>query len=223
MNLQRRKRRTQSAKLADFITFPLRAVTLFHKDKWGLSCLESERFDHVAREIQGYCLDIGCGYYNRFVNEYLGGNGRGIDVFQYEGLVEDQIVEDMSHFPFDDSTFDSVTFIANINHVPESMRDRELAEAYRCLKPGGNIVVTMGNPLAELAVHKVVTVYDTLLATHMNMDTERGMGQEESYFLLDSEIVSRLQTAGFSKLVKKYFWTQWCLNHLWVGWKPKAP
>jgi hypothetical protein len=99
------------------------------------------------------------------------------------------------------------------------MRDRELAEAHRCLKPRGNIIITMGNPLAEVAVHKVVATYDKFLGTHVDMDTERGMGEEEAYYLLDSEIVARLGNAGFSNLIKKYFWTQWCLNHLWVGWK----
>ncbi len=204
------------------MTFPLRAVALFHRDKWGLSCLASERYEYVSHEVQGYCLDVGCGYHNRFVSDWLEGNGRGIDVFQYEGLTEEQIVEDMTRFPFEDASFDSVTFIANINHVPRSLRDCELAEAYRCLKPGGNLVVTMGNPLAELAVHKVVEFYDNFLGTHVDMDTERGMADEEAYYLLDSEIVSRLKMAGFIDLSKQYFWTQWCLNHLWVGRKPKG-
>lgn len=207
--------------MLDLLSFPLRAVTLFHEDKWGLSCLASERFDYVAREVQGYCLDIGCGYHNRFITEWLGGNGRGIDVFQYQGLTTDQIVEDMTHLPFRNNAFDSVTFIANINHVPRSLRDLELAEAFRCLRPGGNIVVTMGNPAAEIAVHKVVAIYDRFFGTHVDMDTERGMGEEEAYYLLDSEISFRLTKAGFRALTKKYFWTQWCLNHLWVGYKPQ--
>jgi SAM-dependent methyltransferase len=214
------KRRTQLQRSVDLLTFPLRALTLFHEDKWGLGCLASERFDYVAREVQGYCLDIGCGYHNRFVAEWLDGRGKGIDVYRYAGIAEEQIVADMTKLPFAEASFDTVTFIANLNHVPRSMRDRELAEAFRCLKPGGNIIVTMGNPVAEIVVHKVVAIYDRLLGTHVDMDTERGMGEEEQYYLLDSEIVSRLSVAGFGKLLKKYFWTQWCLNHLWIGWKP---
>jgi len=213
------KKRTTGRRIRDSLTFPLRAVTLFHEDKWGLSSQASERFDYVAREVKGYCLDIGCGYHNRFVSEWLGGHGVGIDVYQYAGLASDQIVTDMTHLPFQDGSFDSVTFIANLNHVPRSIRDLELAEAHRCLRSNGNIVVTMGNPLAEIAVHKVVALYDRFFGTHVDMDTERGMGDEEAYYLLDREIVSRLQKAGFSKLDKKYFWTQWGLNHLWVGWK----
>jgi SAM-dependent methyltransferase len=216
-----RKVRKPITRVFDFVSFPVRGLILFHKDKWGFSCLASERYDYVSREVQGYCLDVGCGYHNRFVVEWLHGNGRGIDVYQYEGLTKEQIVADMSRFPFDDASFDSVTFIANINHVPASMRDRELAEAYRCLRPGGNVIVTMGNPLTEILVHKVVATYDRFFGTHVDMDTERGMGEEEAYYLLDAEIVSRLRNAGFPSPVKKYFGTQWCLNHLWVGWKPK--
>lgn len=211
--------RSRLRKLVDFVTFPLRALTVFHSDKWSLSSLTSERFDYAAREVIGRCLDVGCGYHNSFVTHWLGGNGKGIDVFRYEGLSDENIVENMRQFPFPDASFETVTFIANLNHVPRSDRDVELAEAYRCLRPGGNIIVTMGNPVAEVAVHRVVALYDLLLGTKVDMDGERGMGQEEDYYLNDTELIQRLVRAGFSKLKKKYFVTQWGLNHLWVGWK----
>jgi SAM-dependent methyltransferase len=211
--------RSRLRKLVDFLTFPLRALTVFHSDKWGLSSLTSERFDYAAREVIGRCLDVGCGYHNRFVTRWLGGNGKGIDVFRYEGLSDENIVEDMRQFPFPNASFETVTFIANLNHVPRSDRDVELAEAYRCLRPGGNIIVTMGNPVAEVAVHRVVALYDLLLRTKVDMDGERGMGQEEEYYLKDTEIIQRLGRAGFSRMKKKYLVTQWGLNHLWVGWK----
>jgi SAM-dependent methyltransferase len=211
--------RSRLRKLVDFVTFPLRALTVFHSDKWGLSSLTSERFDYAAREVIGRCLDVGCGYHNRFVTRWLGGHGKGVDVFRYEGLSDENIVEDIRRFPFPDASFDTVTFIANLNHVPRSDRDVELSEAYRCLRHGGNIIVTMGNPVAEVAVHRVVAFYDLLLGTKVDMDGERGMGQEEEYYLKDTEIIQRLGRAGFSRLKKKYFITQWGLNHLWVGWK----
>jgi ubiquinone/menaquinone biosynthesis C-methylase UbiE len=213
------KTRTTTQKLLDFVTFPLRAITLFHEDKWGLSSLASERFDYVSREVVGSCLDVGCGRHNRFVNEYLNGHGKGIDVFPYEGLTEVNIVTDLTTFPYQASSFESVTFIANINHVPKSKRDAELREAYRVLMPSGNIVVTMGNPLAEIAVHRVVWLHDKLFKTNHDMDNERGMDAEEEYYLTDSEIVERLARAGFAEISKKYFWTQWGLNHLFIGWK----
>ena len=211
-------RRNAVQKIKDCATFPARAFTLFHHDRWGLSCLASERFDYAANEVIGYCLDVGCGRNNRFVKEYLHGNGKGIDIFPYEGLTEENLVDDLSRFPFESSTFASVTFLANINHIPESQRDIELSEAYRVLKPKGNIIVTMGNPLAEIVVHKLVWFYDKVFKTNYDMDTERGM-EDEDYYLTGAEITERLTRAGFQRIVKKSFATQWGLNRLFVGWK----
>jgi ubiquinone/menaquinone biosynthesis C-methylase UbiE len=211
--------RTRSQKLKHFLTFPLRAFTLFHEDRWGLSSLASERFDYVAAQVLGRCLDVGCGYGNRFVAEYLGGNGVGIDVFPYAGLAQENIIEDLAHLPFPDASFDSVTFIANLNHAPESQRDAELAEAFRVLRSGGNIIVTMGLPLIEIIVHQVVWLYDRFLKTKVDMDSERGMEEGEDYFLTESEIRARLTRAGFRRIVRKPFWTQWGMNRMFVGWK----
>ncbi len=206
-------------KIIDFITFPFRALFVPENDFLGLSSLRTERFDYVAREVMGYCLDVGCGKQNLFIDRHLCRNGKGIDVFRYEGLRDEHICEDLTHFPFEDETFSSVSFIANINHVPRSKRDIELAEAYRCLKTHGNIIVTMGHPLAEILIHKLLWFYDTFFFTHVDMDNERGMHEEEEYFLKDQEIVERLQRAGFKNITKKYFLTQWRLNALTIGWK----
>ncbi len=70
------KRRKKIQKIKDFLTFPIRAFTLFINDKWGLLSLASERFDYVANEVIGYCLDVDCGRNNRFINEFLAGNGK---------------------------------------------------------------------------------------------------------------------------------------------------
>ncbi len=212
-------KRSLFQKIKDFLTFPLRAFTLFENDKWGLSSLPSERFDYVSKEVIGYCLDVGCGRHNKFITKYLNGNGKGIDVYQYDGLLKENIVEDITHFPFEDNTFKSVTFIANINHVPKSLRDIELVEAYRCIQRSGNIIVTMGNPVAEILAHKVIALHDRLFGTNYDIDSERGMHKEEEYYLKDSEIKKRLKKAGFSGIKKKYFWTQWGLNHLIVALK----
>jgi SAM-dependent methyltransferase len=215
------KTRNWSQKLKDFIFFPIRAITLHDDDKWGLTSLASERFEYVAQEVIGNCLDVGCGKNNRFVTQFCAGKGKGIDVYPYEGLSDENIVSDISRFPFEDESFDSVTFIANLNHVPRSLRDVELKEAFRCAKPGGNIIVTMGNPLAEILVHQVVHWHDKFFGTNYDMDTERGMNEEEEYYLTDSEIKKRLLSAGFTNISKKYFFTQWGLNHLLTAWKPK--
>lgn len=211
--------RTGFQRIKDFLAFPLRALALHHDDAWGLSSLASERYDAVAGHVRGYCLDVGCGPHNRFVTRHLEGHGRGVDTFTYEGLTADDILDDPTSFPFEDCSFATVTFIACLNHVPASLRDAELAEAYRVLEPGGNIVVTMGNPLAEILVHKLVAFYDRRLGTRLDVDGVRGMQEGEQYYLRDREIVSRLARAGFQRITKRYLFTQWALNHLFVGWK----
>jgi len=211
--------RSRAGRALDFVTFPLRGVTLFEKDLWGLLSLESERYRYVAEEVRGRSLDVGCRH-NRFVTEFLGGEGVGIDVCPYEGLTPEQVLADPTRFPFDDASFDTVTFIACINHVPSSLRDAELAEAFRCLKGGGNVVVTMGNPVAEVIVHLLVRLYDRLLGTTVDMDGQRGMHEEEAFYLLDSEIRERLRRAGFVRVRKRYFVTEWWLNHMLIAWKP---
>lgn len=213
------KRRSSVQKTIDFITFPIRALTLFHKDKFGLSCLATERFDYVSSETIGQTLDIGCGYDNTFIKEYRDNNGIGIDIFKYDGLSESNIVKDFANLPYENGKFDTVTYIANINHCPRPKRDEQLAEAYRLIKNGGRIIVTMGNPLAELLVHKVVYFYDKVFKTKNDMDTERGMEEEEEYYLTDREIKERLRKAGFKNIRKKYFYTQWGFNHMFIAEK----
>jgi hypothetical protein len=77
----------------------------------------------------------------------------------------------------------------------------------------------MGNPLAEILVHKLVTFYDRFFATKYDLDAERGMHEEEEYYLTNSEIEKRLNKACFINIRKKYFGTQMFLNHLFVAEK----
>lgn len=213
------KYRSFFQKTIDFVTFPIRALAIIHDDWGGLSSLDTERFEYITKEVTGYCLDVGCGRHNRLITRFLNGNGIGIDVFKYDGLTDDQIVDDITKFPFDSNTFDSITYSAVISHIPKSQRDIEMAETYRCLKPGGNVIITEGNPVAQVLTHKLVEFYDKFLGTNIDIDSERGMHEEEAYFLTNTEIRKRLRTAGFVDIQLKYFWTQWGLNHLFVGWK----
>ncbi|MFT3891322.1 MAG: methyltransferase domain-containing protein [Anaerolineales bacterium] len=147
------------------------------------------------------------------------GTAKALIYFPYEGLTEENVIPDLRHFPFTDETFDSVTFIANINHAPEDQRDAELAEAWRVLKSGGNIILTMGLPIVELLVHRVVWLYDRFLGTRVDMDSERGMETGEAYFLSEKEIRERLARTGLKDVVRTPFVTQWGMNYVYVGWK----
>ena len=209
--------RSTRQKAVDFVTFPIRAVLPVQESKWGMTSRPDERFDYAAEQIRGRVLDIGCGRNNTFVNRHASADSVGIDVFGYEGLTGDQIVEDMTHLPFDDASFDTVTFIANINHIPPGDREPELREAYRVLRPGGRVVVTMGSKVTEVLVHRLVHTYDRFLHTNLDMDGERGMHEDEEFHVSDVEIRRLLAAGGFTRVERKNFVTQWGLNHLFLG------
>lgn len=211
-------------KAVDFTTFPVRAVMPFRvgqHSRWGMTSRASERFDYVARHVEGYTLDVGCGPYNRFVREYLQGYGFGVDVHPYEGLERGQVVDDLTSFPFEDCSFDSATLIATLHHIPKSQRDPELAEIYRVLRPGGRLVATMTSPVAATLVHRVTRAHAKVWGTDYDIDLLREMHEEEEDYVTEAELRERLHRAGFVDVVKKPFLTQWGLNRLFIGLKGK--
>lgn len=214
------RNRTKLQLIRDFVLFPLRALFLHERDRWWGSSLASERFDYAAREVTGNCLDFGCGRHNRFVNEFLSGRGKGIDIFKWEGLSGENVVEDMSHLPWPDETFESVTFIACLNHIPRLNRAIELAEAFRVLKPGGNVIITMAPPFVEIAAHGLGFLYHRLIPGYNFMDVS--MGPHEDLYVSTKKILSLLASTGFQGVRKKRFVTQWGMNAAFVGWKPRT-
>lgn len=152
------------------------------KDIFGLF-LTAWRVRAVLPEVEGYLLDIGCGT-NRLVKKY--GNGIGVDVFPWEGV--DLLVEDTSCLPFDDDTFDTVTFIACLNHIPK--RADVLREARRVLKPGGKIVITMIPPGISRAWHFLRRPWE-------RDQCERGMKEGEEYGFQRRQVTKLLEESGF--------------------------
>ena len=129
--------------LWDFIGVPFRFV-IFDQSwlpHWRWTTLEDERLNVILPHVHGRLLDIGAGE-NTLVKRYAG-DGVGVDVFDWGGGV--QVVESSADLPFDDASFDTITFVACLNHIP--YRDATLREARRLLKPDGKLLITMINPL----------------------------------------------------------------------------
>jgi SAM-dependent methyltransferase len=168
-----------------------------------LTTNEDIRIHEALKWIRGYVLDIGCGN-NRLISEYRqkGGFGLGVDVFDWGA--QDLLVEDTSDLPFGEATFDTVTMIACINHIPNRLD--VMSEAYRILKPDGSLILTNLSP----ALSKIWHMY----AFWDKDQHQRGMREGEVFGLNDIEVEALATKSGFLPKMKRGF--SWNLNTIYV-------
>lgn len=81
-------------------------------------------------------LEIGAGP-NTQVNKY--GRGSGVDIVDRGG--DALVVENTALLSFRDASFDTIAFVACLNHIPN--RKEVVKEARRLLKPDGRVLITM--------------------------------------------------------------------------------
>jgi SAM-dependent methyltransferase len=157
----------------------------------------------VLKAARGKLLDIGCGM-NRLVAQYrkIDGDGVGVDVYPWPGI--DLIVEDTSHLPYPDASFDTISFVACINHIPN--RIDVLREARRLLKPGGQVLLTNLTPRLSRIWH-AWAFWDT-------DQHERGMAEGEVWGFTHDQLVGLAARAGFELVARRLF--SWGLNSLYV-------
>ncbi len=115
--------------------------------------LEERRVAKVKLHVAGYLLDVGCGP-NRLVQEH--GHGVGLDVHNWG--VPGMVMGHGAWLPFKEGSFDTITFVASLNHIPH--REQALRDAWRVLRPGGTILITMIGPRVSLVWHKLVRKSD---------------------------------------------------------------
>lgn len=195
------KKRNLLQSLWDLIGIPFRFVLFDQKwlPKFGWTTLEEERIQKVLPLISGRLLDIGAGP-NSLVKRY--GNGIGVDVVEWGGGA--LVVKNTARLPFKNSSFDTITFIACLNHIPNRLE--VLNEARRLLKPDGKIIITMINPILGNIGHAIWWYSE---------DKQRGgMKAGELGGMWTKDIVILLSKASF-RLVTHYKF-QLGLNHVYV-------
>lgn len=142
------------------------------------------RIRAVLPHVVGRLLDVGCGS-NKLVRHYA--NGIGVDVHPWPG--PDVIVRDTARLAWDTGSFDTITIVAALNHIPN--RADVLRECRRMLRPGGRIVITMLTPRTSRVWHWVRKPWDA-------DQRDRGMQPGEVFGFTAKQLVYLFQTAGFA-------------------------
>ena len=175
-------------KIKDRLCFPLLAFISSERARaLGLTPIDEERVAIALGRCRGLLLDIGCGT-NDLARGYRSRQGTaiGVDVWPWPGA---DVVCDTTRLPFQNNRFDTVVMLACLNHVPQSKRRQVLQEARRVLKDGGQLLITMINPVVGVVVHAIRRRYDP-------DQLERGMGHEEAKGLWDKEVKELLAEGG---------------------------
>lgn len=167
-----------------------------------MDLVEGWRRRVVLKHIRGRLLDLGCGY-NNLVAGYSA-FGVGVDVFPWAGV--DVLVGDAAKLPFPDASFDTVTILAALNHIPN--RDQALKEIYRLLRPDGQLILTMISPLVGQFAH-VVFRHDE--------DVRGGMEEGELKGLTNQQVRALLTDAGLPIRREQPF--QFGLNRVFIAQK----
>tara|TARA_Y100000590_G_scaffold247425_1_gene278006 strand:+ start:28126 stop:28653 length:528 start_codon:yes stop_codon:yes gene_type:complete len=147
--------------------------------------LRNWRVKVVLPYVTGRLLDIGCGN-NQLVRSY-NGNGTGVDIYDWGDV--DLIIDESSNIPFEDSSFDTITVIAALNHIPN--RDDLLIEAYRLLSPNGRLIITMIPPRVSFLWHRLRSGSDP-------DQIERDHHEHELWGINQRDLKQMINKAGFN-------------------------
>ncbi|UPA25214.1 class I SAM-dependent methyltransferase [Shinella oryzae] len=207
-----RHRKSPPQMLWDLIGAPLRMVVLpdYQSERFGFTSLRAERLRMVLPELRGRVLDVGCGD-NMLLRLYREKNRSsaatesvGADVTAWSDDV--MLIENAAHFSFDDASFDTVSYIACLNHIPE--RVEAIQEAARLLRPGGRVVATMIGSFVGKIGHALWWYSE---------DKEREMHPDELMGMDTNDVVSLFERAGLKLTLHKRF--GYGLNNLFVAEK----
>lgn len=196
----------------DLVGAPLRMVLLpdSQSERLHLTSLRAERYAAVLPELRGRVLDIGAGD-NALIRLYQKKQGRedavatnsiGVDVVDWGG--DALKITSSDSLPFEAGSFDTVCFIACINHIPE--RVGALKEAHRVLKPGGVVVATMIGQLIGNVGHAIWWYSE---------DKHRDIAEGEVMGINPGEMLNLFHQAGFKRVSVKRF--VYGMNYLFLA------
>ncbi len=134
------------------------------------------KFGKIIKHIpaNSTILDVGCGYKGillyKIKNKINAGFGIDISVSQEHRddkitLIKNDLVQPL---PFKNSSFDVVTSLANLEHLPNP--EYSLEEIHRILKPGGLLLLTVpttfSKPILEFLSYKLGLISEQEIRDH---------------------------------------------------------
>jgi SAM-dependent methyltransferase len=198
----------------DLVCAPLRMLALpdLTSEQMHLTSLRAERLGRVLPELRGRVLDIGAGdnmlvrlyqerAYNRGLSTADTDASIGADVTDWG--TDCVLIKNSTELPFPDCSFDTICYVACINHIPE--RADALLEAKRLLRPGGRIVVTMIGRIIGKIGHALWWYSED---KHREVDEHEEMGLDRV------QMIALFSNAGYRLYSEKGF--AYNLNRLYV-------
>jgi SAM-dependent methyltransferase len=201
--------------LYDFAGAPLRLMLLPDQvsESIGLTSLRAERLSNVLPKMRGRALDVGAGD-NLLINIYKqtaeadpqrsGSMKDSVGVDAHDSGSGCLLVPSSAALPFPDASFDTICFVACLNHIPE--RQEALHEARRLVRPDGQLLITMINRWIG-AIGHALWWYSEEKHRHVHEHEVPGLDADEMRLLLEQ--------ARFKVVSKEQF--VYRLNTLWIA------
>lgn len=204
--------KSKSQMVWDLLGAPLRMVILpdHQSERLGLTSLRAERLRLVLPELRGRVLDVGCGdnmllrLYKQRTRDPAANESVGADVTAWADDI--LLIDNAANIDFADESFDTVSYIACLNHIPE--RVDAMKEAARLLKPGGRVVATMIGSFVGKIGHALWWYSE---------DKERDMHPDELMGMDVRDVIALMEGAGLKVTSLRRF--GYGLNNLFVAEK----
>jgi 2-polyprenyl-3-methyl-5-hydroxy-6-metoxy-1,4-benzoquinol methylase len=177
--------------------------------------IQSWRINKARKYIlkDSLILDIGCsdGILFKCLNGYIRG-GLGIDPLLIENIINDKYRLIKGYFPKDiqaeDCSFDIITALAVVEHIPLSMQTVFAKACFQYLKPGGRLIISIPSPLV-----------DKILSALLRLRVIDGMSVEEHYGF-DGKLIPGIYCNERFELFDQIDF-ELRLNHIYVFHKPQ--
>lgn len=176
------------------------SVVRIDRTVYGLGCLSN--LEALLRIVGHVCgldiLDVGCGD-GSIVRELvkLGARAVGIDPHLASGHPPELVRASAVAVPMRSASFDAVSFVFSLHHVPQQALEASLHEARRLLREGGKLYVA--EPLAEGPFQYLIEPFHDEMQARANAAKamqdylQSSFGEMRTFFYTERRIFSNFE------------------------------